>query len=159
MEVSGLTASDYAAWWGAIIASLALLWNIITVIRSGPRLSISANPNMQLFPETERTQGKTYIRLTATNVGTSPVTITNYCGRYCNSFQEVIQKKMQHFVVNVMPDLSSPIPHVLQPGTQWSGMLDQDGFSEDRDPPKYLYVGVAHSHSKKVKYVRVRIHA
>tara|TARA_R110001592_G_C12973682_1_gene733489 strand:- start:167 stop:646 length:480 start_codon:yes stop_codon:yes gene_type:complete len=159
MNLSEFTASDYAAWWGAIIATLAFIWNIVRALFEGPRLRISVSPNMMLFPQNGPTAGKTYIRLIATNTGDAPVTVTNYCGYYAKSRIEIFQKKQQHFVVNVTRELSSPIPHVLQPGTQWTGMLDQDGFYEGTIPPKYLYVGLAHSHSRKVKYKRVKLDA
>ena len=157
MDSLSLDASDYAAWWGAIIASLALLWNIVTAIRDGPKINTRVNPNMQYFPEDDHTAGKKYICLTATNVGRYTVTVTSYCGYYANSLREIIMRKQQHFIVNVTRELSSPLPHVLEPGTQWKGMLDQGGFYEENSAPKYLFVGIAHSHSKKVKYVRVRL--
>ena len=41
--------TEIAAWWGAIIATLVLLWDMYKWERSGPIINVSASPNMQPF--------------------------------------------------------------------------------------------------------------
>ena len=43
-----MEASEIAAWWGATIATLVLLWDIFKWKRAGPVVTISASPNMTI---------------------------------------------------------------------------------------------------------------
>jgi len=65
IDFSKWSASDFAAWWGAIVATLAVIWNIIVAIRSGARVQVKANPDMQIFPRQPITGDKKYISVTA----------------------------------------------------------------------------------------------
>lgn len=49
IDFSKFTISDYAAWWGAVIATLALIWNIVIAARSGARVKVRVSPNMKIF--------------------------------------------------------------------------------------------------------------
>jgi len=98
MEFNNWSISDYEAWWGAIIATLALIWNIIVAIRSGPHISVRAIPNMKIFPIDSITKDKTYISVTAINRGNAPITITHFLDFYADSIWNLIRKKRQHFI-------------------------------------------------------------
>jgi len=37
--------TELAAWWGAIIATLMLLWDMYKWVRSGPIINVSVSPN------------------------------------------------------------------------------------------------------------------
>jgi hypothetical protein len=47
-KLSSLSASDWAAWWGAILATIVFGWDIVKSFRSGPRLRVRAAPEMQM---------------------------------------------------------------------------------------------------------------
>lgn len=99
MDIDNLKINDIAAWWGAIIATLALAWNIIVAVRSGARIHVTANPNMKIYPKTPITGDKSYIAVTAVNSGTSPTTITHFCGFSAPSLWKLIRKQTQQFVI------------------------------------------------------------
>ena len=158
IDTSTWNASDYAAWWGAIIATFAFIWNLINTIRDGARIKITATPNMVYYPPDPVTKGKSYISLTAVNRGNSATTITNFCGYYAKSRWDVMRKKAQYFVVNTT-ELSHPIPKLLNPGEEWKGMLDQGDLEKKKEGASFIYVGVVHNQSKKPIYKRVKLNA
>lgn len=125
MDISNWSVSDIAAWWGAVIATLALVWNIVVAFRSGPRIHVRATPNMQVYPRQPITEDNTYISVSAVNRGTAPTTITHFCGYYSQSIWHLLRGKKQNFIVNTHPALGRAVPYVLAPGEEWSGMADQ----------------------------------
>lgn len=157
MDISTWSISDYAAWWGAIIATLALVWNIIVALRSGPRIKVSANPNMKVYPRGPITEDNTYISVKAVNIGTAPTTITHFCGYHADSLWNLIRRKRQQFVITTHPALGNDIPHSLPPGAQWSSMADQSTMAEYSKG--YLYLGVIHNQNEKPVYARVKLNA
>jgi hypothetical protein len=158
IDISKLSVSDYAAWWGAIIATLALLWNIITALRSGARIKVSAVPNMSVLPRQPITEDNLYISVTAVNHGGSSTTITHFCGYSVSGFWSRIRGKKQLFVINTHPALGKKIPCVLAPGEEWNSLADQKSLIKNH-PKCNLYLGILHNQSKKPVYVRVRINA
>ena len=154
LDFSNWVFSNYAAWWGAIVATAALGWNIISALRSGPRIKVRATPNMQIFPRMSPTGDKTYISVTAINKGTAPTTITHLSGFYAKNFLCLVRRKRKNFIVSTVGGLSTPIPHVLRPGEEWSGMIDQESLTE-KYHGGYLYVGVIHNQRRRPVYVRV----
>lgn len=41
-----MSASDVAAWWGAVIATLVLVWDVFKWRKSRFSIKVSASPNM-----------------------------------------------------------------------------------------------------------------
>jgi len=158
IDFTTFTISDYAAWWGAIIATLALIWNIIVAIRSGARVKIRATPNMKVYPEQPVTEDNTYISVTAVNHGTSPTTITHFCGYYAPTLWDLIRGKKQQFVVKTHPALGKTVPYVLAPGEEWSSLANQENIQENNSGG-YLYLGIIHNQRDKPIYKRVKINA
>ncbi len=158
IDLAKFTASNYAAWWGAIIATLTLVWNIVVAIRSGARIKVRANPNMKVYPTQPITGDKSYISVTAVNHGTSPTTITHFCGFYAHSFWDLMRGKKQQFVVPTHPALGKTVPYVLAPGDQWSSLADQD-YMLEKAKGGFLYLGIIHNQRKRPLYKRVKVSA
>lgn len=145
IDFSTFKASDYAAWWGAIVASLALIWNVVVAIRSGPKVIVTATPNMQLSPPELGEEDKSFIFVKAVNTGTSPTTITHFHGYQANSRFDYFRKKHRPFIVGNNGRFTPP-PIKLGPGDEWVGIMDQDSeiLSDE-----LLYIGIIHNQSKK----------
>jgi hypothetical protein len=150
-----LSASDFAAWWGAVVGTLALGWEVYVSLRSGPRIRIQANPNMLVLPRNPVTGDNLFLSVTAINRGTGPTTITLFCGYHFRSIWDVLTRKRQEFVIQSAPGLGQGLPCVLQPGEQWSGMTDQAKFL-NTCPGGYHFVGVLHNQAKHPVLTRVR---
>ncbi|MBE0493117.1 MAG: hypothetical protein IBX48_02135 [Thiomicrospira sp.] len=123
IDFTTLQASDYAAWWGAIIASLTLTWNIVVAIRSGARLKIYVTPNMELHPPHPGKEGQRYIHVRAVNNGTLATTITHFCGYTAKTQFHSVTKNVQPFIIM---NGNFNIPFKLKPGEKWTGLASQD---------------------------------
>ena len=159
IDFSAWSTSNFAAWWGAIIATLAVIWNIVLAIRSGARVHVSANPNMKIYPPgPPASRDNTYINVAAVNRGNSPTTITQFCGYYTKSFWYLLRGKKQEFVINIDPAIGKPVPYVLNPGEEWSCMTAQKRIQEEC-AGGLLYIGVLHNQRKRPVCKRVKFSA
>lgn len=149
------SGSDYAAWWGATVATLAFAWNVVRALRAGPRIHVRANAGMQVYPRSEVFGDKEYIMVKAVSRGTGPTTVTHFLGFHSKSRWDAWRRKGRHFVVGTHP-IVGPLPRVLLPGEEWQGMSDQTDMPEHYSRSGYLYMGVAHNQRRRSVYTRVR---
>ncbi len=155
-----MSATEIAAWWGAAIATLVLVWDIFKWQRSGPIVVVSANPNMVVLggslPGTR--QDKKYIAINVTNNGDRPTTITHCVTYYyANIFKRLLNKSSEQFVIH--PLGTQPIPHVLEPGGQWLGAGEQTEEFVTLSRKGHLCFGVHFSSRKRAVLQRVVIEA
>jgi hypothetical protein len=155
IDLSTWAISDFAAWWGAIIASLMLIWNIITSLRTGARIYLKVIPNMSIYPTTEETENKKFISITAVNKGNSPTKITHFCGYYYKNIWNFLMRKRQYFIIKALEFYGNPIPFKLSPGEEWSNIVDQKEL--DKIPARYLFIGIMHNQQKSPITKRVII--
>lgn len=155
------TPSEYAAWWGAIIATLALAWNILRALRSGPRIKVHAKPDMQFLPRQPLTGDKLYVCVTAINRGDAATTITHFAGFHEKTLSDlllrVLLRRRQGFVIAPGPAPGAdPVPYVLKPGEEWSGVAEQADLQKHYQGG-YLYIGIIHNQRKRPVYARVHL--
>lgn len=155
--MSKVSLTDVVAWWGAIVATLVLLWDVYKWTRRGPDVRVEATPNMKVFPRLPHTTDTTFIFVAATNHGAQPTTITHLAGVHYPSFwHKLARRGAEHFVV-MNNALGSPFPHVLGPGERWTGAVDQDDAVKKYGTSGKFYCGVFHSGSKKPIYRHVHL--
>jgi len=109
---SDVWRSDVAAWWGAIVATIALSWNVLRDIHLREHLKVQAmfrvdDRNRQLPPA---------LTVSVTNVGSKPVLVQGIA----------IQRRKgstpsHHF-------FPCEIPKMLAPGEFFWQVLDQTGW-------------------------------
>ena len=156
LDISQFGPSDYAAWWGAIIASLAFLWNIVVAICSGARVCVRVTPDIRVYPSGPPTYESDYVSVTAVNVGNGPTTITHCAGYYTKNVLGIFLKKhRQPFMINVNTATGGGIPFVLAPGTEWANLADQ-AFLLERAGKGRVYLGIIHNQAKSPVYKRVK---
>ncbi len=150
-----LTASEYAAWWGAVVATITGAWNIYKSITSGARIKVKAQPEMQVFPEMPP-YGKTiFIRLEAVNVGTTPTKITNVIGYFPIKRTCLGKYKKQNFVFPLQDArYGGQVHQTLNPGDDWYHLIPQREIQKN-SPLGMVYIGLCHNQSEKPIYVRV----
>lgn len=151
-------ATDTAAWWGAIVATIVLLWDIYKWWRSGARLIVRANPNMQDVSKLARGSAHDLrIFVDVTNSGDRPTTITHLVVyHYSNLFHKLANKPSMQGVVSP-GDWGPPTPHVLQPGERWTSGIDQKDLTKKAGTDGYLYCGVIHSLAKRPVLARLKM--
>ncbi len=125
------------AWWGAIIATLVLIWDIYKWKRTGPILRVRVKSNMKTtgIPMYEN---DTLVVIEAVNMGDRPTTITLVGTVYYKSFFDRLQKKPHQHFVHPNPILTQQLPYVLEPGKIWSGAIKQDISLEEKVKKGYL---------------------
>ena len=155
VPASQLSASDLAAWWGALVATAVLVFEVIKWRKSRAAVHVTAKPNMQLVGSGVMGAEK-HILITATNRGGQPTTITH-----------VIVAQYPHWMARIRgkPDMWGAIPdprpgrlpHVLAPGEMWTGLVDQSDLAAKSKPGGLLYCGVNHALVEKPILVRVAL--
>jgi len=151
-----ITIIDLLAVWGAFVATLVLLWDIYKWKTYGPQISFTARPNMLIYGDSRFPSDKDFISAEAVNNGDKATTITNLGFRvYRNRFDRLLGKSRINAVIGNTG--LKPLPYVLEVGTVWSGLADQDKLEEKTLPKDIIIFELSLSHSNKPKKVRVRI--
>lgn len=110
--------SDIAAWWGAVIATLVLGWDIFKWKQSGYKLRLSLRPEMQLIGDDS---GRLYVVIEVVNIGDKTTELTHVAGSlYKSHLQRYSGKNERSFIVP-KPSLFTEFPYYLEPGKRWMG--------------------------------------
>lgn len=143
-----MTASDVAAWWGALIATVVLIWDIFKWSKEGPTLDVDVTPNMKVVGDPLR-QADTYIAIRATNSGDLPTTITNVGLKHFKNRLAFLRGRPDSQWIVVKPDFARPLPYLVAPGDIWDGGALQDERALGLMSKGLLYCYVFHSASKR----------
>lgn len=151
-----MDVSQAAAWWGAVVATLVLVWDVYKWRKSRASVRVTASPNMQTLNQLEGRLGDDKnICVEVVNQGDRLTTITHLVIKhYKNLWERILNKpSTQGLILNPIGE----IPHELEPGKRWVGLIDQRDIEEKQGIGGFLYCGVAHTSSKKSVYVRVKL--
>ncbi len=154
-----MNATDAAAWWGAVVASLVFIWDIYKWKTSGARLHVSASANMQYYDSLRGLDdNKTYVFVEVSNFGDRSTTITHLFGVYYTSYWGwFFRKKPETQFIVPTPAFAQQLPFLLSSGSRWTGALLQNEELEKMMTSGRFYCGVYHSGSKKPTKVRVSL--
>lgn len=153
-----MTPSDIAAWWGAAIATIVLAWDLYKWHRAGPQLEVSASPNMESAGGEEIYGKGPFVVLEVRNNGDRKTTLTHCVGfRFKNRLAKQLRRKPRHSFLVPNPALET-IPHVLEAGERWMGLLQQTDELVKWSQGDYLCLGVYHSGAKDAVTRHVVIH-
>lgn len=143
---ANLSASDWAAWYAAIVATAALFWEFYTHFTKGPRLSATASLDM---PE-----GCPEIQFSVRNIGDVPSTIER--------FAFVHRKRGTSELPFVVVGLASEVLRRLKPGEHVEGRLwppSDDAGMIQIDPSLQCVMSgwlvIHHSASPKPMFCRI----
>jgi hypothetical protein len=123
--MQSMNTTDIVAWWGAIVASLVLLWDVYKWMAEGPRLTMRLSPNMRVLGDPSR-EGKIWVSVTVTNVGNRPTTIKVVGMEYYANWFSWLRNRAEKAAVFPNPSDSFPLPRVLKPGEEWLGLIPQE---------------------------------
>lgn len=153
-----MSSTDAAAWWGAIVASMILIWDVYKWIKSGTALRLNAVPDKQLlYDEIPKPTDTKYINVDVSNTGDKKTTVTHLVG-VCHTslWRWLFRRKPDINFFVPTPGFAKPLPYVLQPGEKWSGTIEQTKQLEDWMKTGRFYCGVNHSNKSKAQLVRVK---
>lgn len=154
-----MNTTDIAAWWGAALASLVLVWDMYKWKTQGPRLIMRLSPNMQVWGDPLR-EGKTWVSVTVSNVGDRPTTIKGVGMEYYTNWFRRLRNRAEKAVVFPNPSDGFPLPRVLNPGDEWLGLIPQERLDKEIDLEEmsrsgHLIIWLTQSHTQKAMRKRL----
>ena len=148
------------AAYAAVVATFVLGWDAYKWLASGAKIDLSASAGMKLVGGAVQ-DSKTYISVTAWNIGDQPTTITNLGGMYFDSWWRAYifrRKAAKAFIVN-QPSQSQRIPYRFEVGDQWIGLTDQDDDILKMAKDGYLFMVLYTAKGGRGHRVRIKIRA
>lgn len=153
---TGTSGITIVAWWGAILSTIVLAWDIYKWRTSGPKLRVAVQTGMQTFNMPEY-DGKTLILVYVTNYGDRPTTITNLGLKFYPSAWAKIRNKATKAFVFPRPNTAQPLPFELKQGNLWCGIGEQTPEVLAMAKSGHLICELYHSHVNKPVRRRVVI--
>ena len=147
------------AAYAAVVSTFVLGWDAYKWLATGPKIQVSASTGMKLLGGAVE-DPKTYVSITAANVGDRPTTITNLGGMYFESWwgAYIRRRKPSAAFIITEPSQAQRIPYRFDVGAQWIGLADQTEDIEQKAKNGYLFLILYTTHGGRGHRVRVRIH-
>ena len=149
-------ATTVAAWWGAIIATSILLWDVYKWKRRGPNVVLRVQGDMNCMEGNQALPG-TWLTFRGANVGDRPTTLENVTIQsYPNLWARIRSKPDKSYWIP-KPGFYENFPYKLEPGETWNGRVEQDAELNAKANEGYLVCCLHHSSSKRPATCRVRL--
>lgn len=146
------------AAYAAAVSTFVLGWDAYKWLASGPKIDISASTGMKILGGLEP-DDKTYVSVTAWNVGDRPTTITNLGGMYFDSWwlAYVLRRKPKEAFIISQPSQAQRIPYRFEVGDQWLGLADQTDDIAQKAKNGYLFLILYTAGGGRGHRVRVKV--
>jgi hypothetical protein len=158
--MSNGSLTDFAAWIGAVVAVLVLLWDIYKEMRSGARIRLKVVPNMRYLVNGKLTEDM-HVAVTIVNEGDLPTTLTHLIVyMFDNRWRRLLRQPSLNGAVVMQRAHSPQLPYVLKPGELWQGEISQNQLQSHLQQygEKLVYVAIAHASSTKECSVKLDVH-
>ena len=146
------------AAYAAVVSTFVLGWDAYKWLAAGAKVDLSVSPGMQLVggPVPDP---KTYLSITALNVGDQPTTITNLGGQYFESWWRayVIRRKSSKAFIVTEPSKAQRIPYRFEVGDQWIGIAHQTDDIAQMAKGGYLFFVLYTARGGRGQRVRVKL--
>ena len=157
MDQNNLTT--FLAWWGAIISTAVLAWDVYKWLKTGhPKIVMSSNGN---FVQAQSNSAQKFIVVRVTNNGDKPTTISLITYRYYETKPSKGHKQQpkERGFFNRPISATAQLPYKLDVGVEWSGMFLQTEEIERMAKQGYLYIEVEDTSTKSsaLKNTRTRL--
>lgn len=146
------------AAYAAVISTFVLGWDAYKWLASGAKIDLSVSVGMNIIGGLTP-DSKTYISITARNVGDQPTTITNLGGMYFDSWWHayVIRRKPIEMFIIAEPSQTQRIPYRFEIGDQWIGLAIQTDDITKKASNGYLFLVLYTAQGGCGQRVRVKI--
>lgn len=113
------------ALYGALVATVVLIWDVWKWAHEGPRLEMSASADMAVVKRSFWAgPPNRVVKFAVYNKGDRATTLTTATYQVYDGWLAMLRRRpVQSFVV---VELDPQLPHVLPPGEQWVSVSDQD---------------------------------
>lgn len=136
-----LSASDWAAWYAASVATLALGLELWTAYRTGPRIKASARSGWRTFDDPAL-----LIIVRVTNIGDRATTLSGWGLYWYPPRKWFRQPHRRAFLVKGTGPLGDEIPSKLEAGDVWMATTKEDAETDRMLTTGRLFVGLSFSH-------------
>lgn len=142
-------ANVVAAWWGAIVATLILCWELVKWRYVGPRLRCEtkvdvAPSNLKVIAVPD----EPWVITSVSNYGDRPTTLTSFEAIvYLSRINAILGRRGQKIDLS-MAYYSNELPFQLESGQQWLGAIEYDNKYKVMRK-QHLYFIVGHSANKR----------
>jgi len=145
------------AAYAAVVSTFVFGWDAYKWLASGAKIDMSASLNMKVIGGIEL-DDKTYVSVTAYNVGDRPTTITNLGGMYFETWWRayVTKRKPRTAFIISQPSQGQRIPYRFEVGDQWMGLADQTDDLLEMANEGYLFFTLYTAQSGRGHRVRVK---
>ena len=149
----------WIAIWGAVLSSIAIIWDVVKWINSGAKLRIKIKPNTY-YPDSNKNDNETLtpsFHIEIVNIGTYPTTLISVSSEIKREKGNWINKSSSSTSItwegdNIKWHQIEKFPFLLNPGEIWSGRIDQELLLKTKDNPMFkdcdLTLVVVASHKK-----------
>ena len=143
------------AWWGALLSTIVLFWDIYKYRKAGPKLRFRVRGGIILVPSDDK---RTFVSSEVTNRGDRPTTITNLGVAYFKKHLSLawLWNRATISMVVKNPVGGPPLPFKLEPGKGWLGLAEKTPKLEKMGREGLLYFVLYHSHHTKPVHQRVK---
>ena len=142
-----MSASDYAAWYGALVATAVFIWDCIKWSKSGPQLKGEAHAGWRSFGfPGHNDQDLLFVKIT--NFGDRPTTLTSWGLYWYPAGASLSDKsKRKSFIMGSGLHGTGVIPSKLGPGDVWSGVSIEDRQVKEMLQTGTIYMAIGLSHT------------
>ena len=144
-----MSATDVAAWVGAVGAVVALAWDFFKWHFAGAKLQLHLAPHMEMLAPTPLSAHGKLIVVTLVNVGDAPTTLTHVVADVYPNWWAALRQKRKESLIFMPIWLGPPMPHILPPGEQWACALSHARLVEVASAKDIIRVGVHHAVSRR----------
>jgi hypothetical protein len=143
-----MTLTDKLAIIGAFTGTGALLWDFFKWTQVGVKAELRVTPNMVPAGLTKiQHKNELTIFVEVINTGDKKFTLTHLSMKHYDSLVHRLLNKCKYFAVaNPLP---GQLPHLMETGERWVGLINQTNEVSHMARNGYLYVCINHSSSKK----------
>lgn len=149
-----MTITECAAWWGAIIATALLVWDIYKWASTGAKIVLTVQPN-RFITGYDRLEGQRLFLFEAANKGDRPTTLGKLIFIYYDGIWHFIRRKPAYYYVK-NPGFQHDFPHKLDVGDVWQGSAFHTDENDEMMRNGYLYAALYCSDRSRPVRVRVR---
>tara|TARA_B110000977_G_scaffold91691_1_gene121620 strand:+ start:1778 stop:2269 length:492 start_codon:yes stop_codon:yes gene_type:complete len=120
---------DFVKWWGAVLATIAFIWNVYNSLSNAPKLKVklrsnTSYPNSRVISTAITEYGESrelvlYCHIEITNVGKLPGTVTNIELTHSGNGGDRLSSSQ-----NFSSNSTDTIPLLISPGQLWSCRLE-----------------------------------
>jgi len=152
--------SDYAAWWGAILASVTFVWELIKW--KADRLRLHADSStfqvvIQQFNGKPPIQGGCFVNVTISNTGGRRTTIMGVSLHAYHSRLSKILGRLSGPISDVQPKEPNQLPQALDAGDVWVGFVQLDENAKRLASRGLLYCLALNSHGTRQARTKVDV--